>query len=406
MEKKGIFFLLFLLLLFPLTSAVSFDMKANYSQGETLIAKISGNFLQPVQTSDVYFYRDVYLRIPMQYDVAKLGNDYYLYAQLSDKIPGNYSIVIKNVQHTEFTNTTNADILQNFSITSDRADFSVTPGFISPSANFSVTVQNLKDSSISVAVLVNTQGNQFSIPASQTKQIPFSFSSFQNQLSIIEFSEGNTKYDVPVFVSLAQGGGTSQQKGFAFEPGLMTLSIGTAQTSTRTIYLKNIGQETLNNIALSVSDSLKNYIILSTTSVTELKNGSSVPITFSISSQDSAMQLSGDIIASISSMSLLADFQISLNYLENYTSPANQSQIVETCASINGKKCDSSKNEVCQGFTADSNEGICCVGECAVQGGGSGSTVVVVIIVIVLVAIVFFLIRKARKGARERQRRN
>ncbi|HTY43712.1 MAG TPA: hypothetical protein VMC80_00515 [Patescibacteria group bacterium] len=402
MKRREVFFLfLILLLIIPFTSAVSFDMKTNYSQGETLIAKISGNFITPVQASNIYFYRDVYLQVPMQYDIAKLGDDYYLYAQLANKVPGNYSIVIKNVVHTEFTNTTSADIIQNFSITQDRADFSVNPGFVSPSNDFSITITNLKDSSINVAVLVNSNGNQVSVPASQTKQVPFSYSSFTNQLTVVEFSEGNTKYDVPVFVSSAQGGQTqTQTQSFAFEPGILGISVGTGQTATRTIYLTNTGQETLDNIAISVSSSLSQYVTLSATTVSELENDSSVPITLSISSQNTAQNLTGVVRATINSLSLLTDSQISLNYLANYTAPANQSSsTVLTCASINAKIMNSSCTS-CNGFTADSSEGTCCVGTCSSQGGGSSSTVIIIIVVLVLAVVVFLLIRKARKGAK------
>ena len=93
--KTKILIILFILLLLPLISAVEFELKTNFSQGETLIAKVSGYFLEPILKENIFFYRG-HVRIPMEYDVAEIGEEFYIYALLSDKSPNNYSIVIKN----------------------------------------------------------------------------------------------------------------------------------------------------------------------------------------------------------------------------------------------------------------------------------------------------------------------
>ena len=48
--KKSLIILTILLLL-PIISSVEFDMKQVFDQGETLIARVSGNFLEPTSTS-------------------------------------------------------------------------------------------------------------------------------------------------------------------------------------------------------------------------------------------------------------------------------------------------------------------------------------------------------------------
>ena len=108
-------FFLFSLLVLPAISSVSIDMKSDFSQGETLIAKISGYFLEPILRENVLFYRG-HVRIPMEYDITRIDEDYYLYANLAGKTSNNYSLIIRNVRHMEFTEVTEEDIIKNFSI--------------------------------------------------------------------------------------------------------------------------------------------------------------------------------------------------------------------------------------------------------------------------------------------------
>jgi len=95
-----IFFTILLLLLLPLISAVEFDMKSDFSQGETLQAKISGNFLKSITKEDIKFFRD-HVRTSINPSLEKIDDDFYIYAQLSGKNPNNYSIVIENAQYYE-----------------------------------------------------------------------------------------------------------------------------------------------------------------------------------------------------------------------------------------------------------------------------------------------------------------
>ena len=79
-------------------SAVEFDMKDEFSQGETLMAKVSGNFLLPLQKSNVFFYRE-HVRVPVEYGVRKIDEDYYIYGVLVGKEPHNYSIALEGVRY-------------------------------------------------------------------------------------------------------------------------------------------------------------------------------------------------------------------------------------------------------------------------------------------------------------------
>ncbi len=85
--KKFFLFLFLILLIFPLISAVEFTLDSSYMQGETIITKISGNFLTPLTKDNVFFYKE-HVRIPVDYGIEKINKEYYLYASLSGKTEG------------------------------------------------------------------------------------------------------------------------------------------------------------------------------------------------------------------------------------------------------------------------------------------------------------------------------
>ena len=121
---KKLAFLFIILLLLPIISAVKFDMKNEFSQGETLMAKVSGNFLIPLQKDNVFFYRD-HVRIPIEYDIKKIDEDYYIYALLLGKEPKNYSIALENIRYMKGGEISEENIIQNFTINNQTADFSI-----------------------------------------------------------------------------------------------------------------------------------------------------------------------------------------------------------------------------------------------------------------------------------------
>ncbi len=77
-----------LILLIPLISSLEFEMKTEFDQGETLLAVVSGNFLDQITEDNVFFYK-AHVRTPMVYDVGKINEDFYIYAMLTEKEQGN-----------------------------------------------------------------------------------------------------------------------------------------------------------------------------------------------------------------------------------------------------------------------------------------------------------------------------
>jgi len=98
MRKHLTLFMLFILLILPVISGVEFDMKSEFNQGETLMAKISGNFVEPILKENIFFYRG-HVRISIEPYIAKINDEFYIYASLLGKEANNYSISIQDVKY-------------------------------------------------------------------------------------------------------------------------------------------------------------------------------------------------------------------------------------------------------------------------------------------------------------------
>jgi len=179
-------------------------MKSSYSQGETIIAKISASFIDPLSESNVLFYRgNGRVRVPMDYDVAKVGDDYYILASLIGKPENDYSVIISNVYYYQSGRATNQPIIKNFTITNLTADFSVNPGFIIAKSDFSIKVQSLKDASLTINVNLFSNlvsPTSLNLGAGQIKTISFDTRLLnQTGLNFIKISTTNLAYNIPVY---------------------------------------------------------------------------------------------------------------------------------------------------------------------------------------------------------------
>src|SRR3989304_8695254 len=97
-------------ILIPMVSAVEVSMNSEFSQGETLLATFSGNFIDQIRDENVLFYRG-HVKIPMIYDVVKIEDEFYVYAVLIGKTEGNYSLSIEDVRYMKGTEIVDDDII-------------------------------------------------------------------------------------------------------------------------------------------------------------------------------------------------------------------------------------------------------------------------------------------------------
>ncbi len=408
MKKGAIFILIFSFAIFSISfiSAVEFNINANYSQGETVIAKISGNFITPVTKDNIFFYEG-HVNLPLEYDVTKINSDYYIYALLADKSAGNYSVQIENVKYMNGSQIAEADIARDFSITNITADFSVKPGFAVSSGEFSIELQNLKDNEISVDINTasngsqrnifilpsNTQQASVSLSSGEIKKINFAAGNGNPSLQNIELKTANLTYKIPVYI---YSSGIQEEPAFRLEPSEMTLSIPTDSIIKRTIFLYNTGSSEIKNITLSFSDEIKAFVNLSQYNIETLDANSNFPVELSFLSP-AEIEVDGNLKAMTENF--IAYSQISLKFLNNYTpSNENEQSSTKTCAELNGIIC--SQAEKCDMAIIYAKDNVCCPGKCLKNQGTSstGKIIGILIFVIVAAALLWFYFRRFRKA--------
>lgn len=212
--RKIIILFVFLFLLFPILSAVEIDMHDKLNKGETLVATISGNFLKQLQKENIFFYRE-HVKLNVDYDLAKIDNNYYVYALLGDRNPGNYSLRIENIQYTQGTTITDEDIIKDFEITNNVSDFSANPGFVITDKPFDIEVRNLQDFKIEISINENKteiygffeslfkgiqeSQNKIELSSGEIKNIGFELGN-ETSFRFVTLMSNNTEYKIPVYV--------------------------------------------------------------------------------------------------------------------------------------------------------------------------------------------------------------
>ncbi len=419
----ALFSVLFIL---PLISAVQIEMKDVYSQGETLIAKISGNFVDAPTLSNILIYRE-HTRIPTQFTLSKIESDYYLYAWLSNKIAGNYSLQIQDLRYKVGTQTKEDDIIKNFTITNETADFYVSPGFASVSDDFSLELINLQDNKITIDISYdNSSGivgffeslfgsgsgsstQTVELSSGQTKKVNFNFDDSLNEskFTTVNLSSEKTSYSIPVYMEVnGTKKTTSNFSGkLAFEPSLFNISMATNSNTSRIIYLTNKESLSVENISIYVSDSLKPYISFSVNKLDELDGNSSQKIEFFIKAGADEENIEGQIIASYENNSeeLFAYSSIFLNFIKDYIPQYNNTDNLtvidtKTCAQLNGTICTA--DETCSGESVYAKDNKCCVSPATCNATQQSSTLETIgwsLVAIIVIFAAWFFLKRYRK---------
>ena len=408
MQKN--FFIVFALLLFiPLAIAVEIDMSSEFSQGETLIAKISGDFYEEISIENVVFNRG-HVRTSIIPFVVKINNDFYIYAQLLGKSPNNYSIVIENVKHIQGNRIIEENFQKNFSINENTADFSVNPGVIVTDKDFFIEVRNLQDKEITLDLTApresSSNGGFFAslfgsesiesdssitLESGETKKINFKIENFED-FEILELSNENLKYGIPVHIFSREE--KKKEKNFRFEPSELDVSIATNSETFKIIYLRNIGGETAEDISLKISDSLISYVAFSIDEINEIEENSSKKITVYFYSFDEEEVIEGQIIAISNGFS--TSVPVHLNFLKDFIPVEEDFEeefISETCSELNGLICG--ENQQCDGEIKYPIDGVCCIGTCTeIQESSVGKIIGWAILIIVVILLVWFYFKR------------
>ena len=388
-------------LFLPLISSVEFEMKTKFAQGETLMAVVSGNFLDQITRDNIFFYKG-HVRIPTIYEVGKINEDFYIYAMLTGKEQGNYSLMIKDVRYMKGVEITDEDIVKNFTITENTTDFSLNPGFIITSDNFFLEVQNLQEKRITIQIDAPEtfiSEDSLEVKSGEIKRINFKLNEeVLNSSSVYEkinLSSENTYYSVPVFVTAINVTEEEKELNFKFEPDMVDVSMATDSDATRIIYILNTGKDA-ENISISVSPLLEPYVNVSPQKINTLEEGSVEKIEIFITSGAEEIILEGQILAKAenftSSLTLILDF-----IKDFIPEEPEEDIIITTCAQLEGIICG--EEERCTGETSPTKDGICCFAPAVCEETPKKQTGKIIGwgIVVLVILFLFWFFKKYKK---------
>jgi hypothetical protein len=405
-------------MILPLISAVEFDIKEEFKQGETLMARVSGNFIEPVLKENILFFKG-HVRVSIDAYVAKINEEFYIYAKLPET-ENNYSIKIENVEYMQGSKQIDDDLEMNFTILNSTADFSLTPGFVITEEDFSLQVQNLQDKKITIDVETTpvsgnggfassifgsedtevADGGSFELRSGEIKDIDFNVEQAEEStIKMIKLKSENIEYEVPIFIF--ESGKEPEKEEFNLDPGDLQIQIPTNVARTRTIYLENNGDVKLENITLELSDSLFPYISLESDFIDEIESNEEVQIVLEIISGPLEEIVEGQLTARIRDekytytsieLEIISDF-IPIDIVEPIDSGFASTK---TCMELGGNVCVD--NETCTDAEPTyAKDDVCCMNSCEEIQEGSSRLIGWLLVIIVIGAVAWFFFKRYKK---------
>jgi hypothetical protein len=385
--KKIISLFLFLILVFPIISAISIEMNSNIPKGETVIASIQGNFVEPLTKSDIYFYRG-HVQTAFEYDVAKIGDTHYIYFQTSNKAENNYSINITGVRYIVGSQVSSEQISKSFKITDETADFYINPGFILDNEDFYIKIQNLQYFPITIDIETEiSSGSSYGFfgfisgGSNAEESIEVSSSGVKNlyiklenisetTIRTITLSTENTEYKIPCYVILEEHTSPILGENTTFDIN------DTAEGENSNITEKNCSFFGVLFGTCEVNKTNSEEIKNQTTKNETLSNKSKTNKTSNKSNTDYEVVKVGNKTVAIKDGVVM-----------------NESATSRTCAQIKGDICSS--GEICNNATIYAKDAKCCVSKCVKEEEKSNKKIVGwVIIGFIFITILWFFAKK------------
>jgi hypothetical protein len=348
-----------------MVSSLDIQMQNEIPQGQTAMATISGNFLDPITKNNIKFYRG-YIQTSFDYDIGKIGNTYYIYFQTISKPQNNYSINISGVRYSVGAQISNEPISKQFSVNDQNADFKINKGFVITEGNFSITVQNLNPESITINIETETNSGStegffdFLFKNQKITQTPKSVNLLSGEIEEIDIvleditetttrtitlSSENTEYKIPAYVTITNLPEEEQN-----------------QTETDQNETQN-GEDTQNEENETITENEDNETIIENKTEEESKKFWDI-----FKKENKTEEETGD-------------------NKENDTKKGNS---LKTCAQQNGTICKVNV-EICDGTTIDAQDDQCCIGQCVEKERNKNSKIIGwSLIGIVIILILWF----------------
>ncbi len=392
---KKILLLCLTFLLVSTVSSIEFNVNPTYPQGGAIITTISGSFQKSLSLEDFTFYRN-HVRVPMNFDLRKIGDEYYLYVDLESKDANNYSIQIADVEYLKGSKVIKEDIQRNFTVTNTVADFTISEGFIMTEDDFSLTVQNLQDEKSTIGYKLGEQVGSRTLYSGEITRFDFSVNSLpQLKIQYLEIKSNSTTYQIPIYI--LESPKNIQPVKFEFDKHQMNISLDLDNETRRTVYLSNTGTETIFQIKLSLDSELEKYVKLSKEEIFNLSSGFLYPIEISVFSDDLPRKIHGNLTARSSSFT--DSIFLNITFSPGYQPSAEETSNQKTCVEIGGYPC--SNADLCKGEIFTAKDGNCCQTSCLLDDSASSGSFKILgwIVLAVLIGVgVWFYFKKYRNA--------
>ena len=400
--KKLVLFVLMLVISLSVFSfavlAASIETnKEIYAPGETLQADIFGNFIDPLDLNNIYFYRE--RAIPIIYDIFKLKDKHILYARLPYK-EGNYTIKIKDARYSIPDGSSSEELIKQFEIKkTNQTILKVSPGFVVARDDFSITLEANENTQVEAKLEITGETKQVELIQNLEKKVYFSIE------GILNYTESNLRvgeYNIPVFIfpEKSEQEIIKETGSFRFNPPELKATILKEQDFSFKVGLLNLGNINLSQIQIfsEISEELNIEINPESISLLETDDEKIIDLIFNY---EETGNFSGKIIAVSGELS--AELDVEIDVTENqsdvgFESPSYTEQ--ETCSGLGGNIC--SVYEVCDGTYEFTSEGYCCIGQCTKEKSDEVSSAWIYGLIIIIVigaglALLFYFMKKKQK---------
>jgi len=433
---KGAGILLFMIVLvIPFISAIDINMPSNVSSGQTVIASVQGNFIDPIAKNNIHFYRG-YVETSFDYDVAKIGDTYYIYFQTLNKAQNNYSINISGVRYYVGSQVSTATISKPFTVNSQQADFNVNKGFVITYGDFYLTLQNLNPSPITVNIQTATDsgstsgffdflfknshvssGQSITLLSGETQNVYISLDNInETTVRTITLSTNNIAYNIPAYVILQ----TSQNITTTTNTTITTPVTNTSNTTTiiNTTVITNPNTNTTTIITTNTTiitntttNTTTTTTVTNTTIITNPNNTTgnyttnNTNVMVNETKNESSLwdnlvdlfkpQNKTSDTANNTSTTVVINSSGNTSIVVNGTVVVNNTAL-KTCAELKGSICKVSE-EICDGTTVTAKDNLCCIGTCTAKPKSStGKIIGWSIIGFIIILIIYFKMKLSK----------
>ena len=348
-----------------------------------MIIEIQGNILEPIKSQDVIFKR-AHVAIAVDYDVKRIGDKYYIYAQMPLN-RNNYTLFINNLATTVNGQNQEIDYNQTFKVEGNLSDYSISPGFIISDKNFILTINSNLDQPITI---------NLNFPDERAVTLQPGVNNIQMQISSVNqgiYLATIGKYIIPIQIIKQQDANPGDKTLVIVFPRIIKQTILANQQKTYNFSITNIGSNATDNLYFSFNQDIFD---ITPSQIESLQPNSSQEFNLTLKRTTENSILENILISRFGS--ILTNMEIDISFTNNETQVNSSGNNQYYCSELNGKFC--SATETCSTQVISSLDGpSCCTGVCQVEEKSSNSWIMYVAIILILI-ILFFVYRSYKKN--------